>query len=181
MTNSRSPMQVFRYCPKCGNNDFLADTEKSMKCGNCSFRYYINMSAAVVAIIRNELNEVLFTIRKHEPFQGFLDLPGGFVDLGETAENAVTREVYEELNLKVTKLTFKNTFTNNYIFGGIEYQTLDLVFNCEVESLMNMKAADDVSGYLFKHPAKVKEEEIGLTSIKQILKQLLSNNYSDTV
>jgi mutator protein MutT len=130
------------------------------------------MNAAVAAIIRNEKDEILFTVRKHSPAAGMLDLPGGFVDLGETAENALVREIEEELNLKIDKLKFAGTFTNKYVYSGIEYQTLDLVFNCSVESFENIQVADDVSGYVFRNPATVGKEEIGLDSIREIIEGL---------
>ena len=169
MSNKHNPANIFRYCPKCGCPDFAPDTEKSLKCSGCGFRYFINMNAAVAAIIRNSNGEVLFTVRKHNPASGKLDLPGGFVDLGETAEKAIVREVFEELNLKINKLEFMGTFTNKYIYGEIEYQTLDLVFNCSVESFEKMKAADDVSGFVFRDPKTVQVEEIGLESIREIV------------
>lgn len=178
MNSNTSPLEIFRYCPKCGNHSFLPDTEKSLKCNICGFRYFINMSASVAAIIRNEKDEVLFTIRKHEPAAGMLDLPGGFVDLGETAEDAVKREIREELNLKVKSMEFIGTFTNKYIYGGLQYQTLDLVFNCMVESLQNIRAADDVSGYVFRDPSIVRPEEIGLHSIREIVKYIYSKHKS---
>ena len=169
MSSKFSPAKVFRFCPKCGSDGFTPDTEKSLKCGSCGFRFFINMSASVAAIIRNDKNEVLFTVRKHEPAAGMLDLPGGFVDQDETAENAVIREVYEELNLEIKEMKFVGTFTNKYLYGDIEYQTLDLVFNCHVESLLHIQVADDVSGYVFKDPAQIKPEDIGLESIRQII------------
>lgn len=130
------------------------------------------MSASVAAIIRNDKNEVLFTMRKHDPAAGKLDLPGGFVDLGETAEEAVVREVYEELNLKISQLKFLRTYTNTYLYGGIEYQTLDLVFEGKVDTFLQIQAADDVSGYVFRYPAAVKPEEIGLDSIREIVRAM---------
>jgi NAD+ diphosphatase len=169
MNSVNSPGKVFRYCPKCGNSGFAPDTEKSLKCRSCGLRYFINMAASVAAIIRNSANEVLFTVRKHDPSAGMLDLPGGFVDLGETAEDAVVREIYEELNLKVNNMEFVGTFTNKYIYGDIEYQTLDLVFNCSVESFQELRVADDVSGYVFRDPNTVQAEEIGLDSIRKIV------------
>ena len=135
------------------------------------------MNAAVAAIIRNEAGEILFTIRKHKPAEGMLDLPGGFVDLGETAEEAVLREIYEELNLKVDTLEYAGTFTNKYIFGGIEYQTRDLVFNCHVSDFSEIHAADDVAGYLFKKASTVNPDEIGLLSVKKILAFITSHSY----
>jgi len=127
------------------------------------------MTAAVAAIIRNDKNEVLFTIRKHDPAKGMLDLPGGFVDLGETAEEAIVREINEELNLKINKMEFVGSFTNKYVYEQIEYQTLDLVFNCSADTFKNMQAADDVSGYIFRNPSFVDPSEIGLESIREII------------
>lgn len=150
----------------------MPDTEKSLKCENCGFRFYINMNAAVAAIIRNDKNEVLFTIRKHDPAAGLLDLPGGFVDLGETAEAALKREIFEELNLTIDTIEYTGTFTNKYIFEKIEYQTLDLVFTCTALSLSNIQVDDDVSGYVFRQPSTILPDEIGLESIKQIVNNL---------
>ncbi len=172
MAGNYSPLNVFRYCPKCGCDTFAPDTEKSLKCSGCDFRYFINMSAAVAAVIRNEKRELLFTIRKNEPAAGMLDLPGGFVDMGETAENAIRREILEELNLTLTRIDFLATFTNTYIYGEVEYQTLDLVFECEAESLLEMKAADDVSEFVFRNPCEVDPGEIGLESIREIIRTI---------
>ena len=167
-----SPLQVFKYCPQCGHKDLKADSEKSMRCNACGFRYFINMSASVAAIIRNDRGEVLFTVRKHEPSAGSLDLPGGFVDLGETAEQAVVREIAEELNLTITHLDYLATFTNKYLYSGIEYETLDLVFNCSVETFTGIQVADDVTGFVFRDVRDVHPDEIGLDSIKRIVKQI---------
>lgn len=174
MSSKYSPSHVFKYCPKCGSPGFVPDTEKSLKCISCGFSYFINMAASVAAIIRNQNNEVLFTVRKHEPAAGMLDLPGGFIDLGETAEKAIKREIAEELNLQINQMEFVGTFPNKYIFGEIEYQTLDLVFNCSVESFEKIQVADDVSGYIFREPITVKPEEIGLESIREIVRYICS-------
>ncbi len=46
-------------------------------------------------------NSILLIQRKHDPFLGKWALPGGFVEYGETTENAVRREVLEETGLTV--------------------------------------------------------------------------------
>ena len=80
------PLSQFRYCPKCGSNQFAEHNEKSKQCQACGFTYYFNPSAATVAFILNERNELLVARRGKEPAKGPLDLPGGFIDLFETAE-----------------------------------------------------------------------------------------------
>jgi len=55
----------------------------------------------VDAVIIYEKNNLILIRRKNPPFQGILALPGGFVDIGETVEEACIREAYEETNIKV--------------------------------------------------------------------------------
>ncbi|MFX1586792.1 MAG: NUDIX domain-containing protein [Promethearchaeota archaeon] len=55
----------------------------------------------VDAVIIYEKTNLIFIRRKNPPFQGVLALPGGFVNIGETVENACIREAYEETNINV--------------------------------------------------------------------------------
>ena len=55
--------------------------------------------------------EVLLIQRKHYPFKGMWALPGGFVEMDETVETAVVRELEEETNLKLEGLEQLHTFS----------------------------------------------------------------------
>ena len=77
------PLEKFNYCPVCGSSHFDISSERSKKCQNCGFEYFLNPSAANVAFILNEKGELLVERRKNEPAKGTLDLPGGFCDIGE--------------------------------------------------------------------------------------------------
>jgi len=55
----------------------------------------------VDAVIVYEQDKIILIRRKNPPFQGELALPGGFVDVGETVENACIREAKEETNIDV--------------------------------------------------------------------------------
>ena len=71
------PLEVFRYCPKCGSNDFKIHNALSRHCANCGFTYYQNPRASTAAFIINGKGELLVARRGKEPAKGTLDLPGG--------------------------------------------------------------------------------------------------------
>ena len=81
----------------CGSKHFEINNEKSKRCENCGFVYYANPSSATAAFIVNDKNELLVVRRGKEPAKGTLDLPGGFVDMDETAEEGMKREIKEEV------------------------------------------------------------------------------------
>ena len=96
-------LEKFKFCPVCGSQHFVENNEKSKRCENCDFVYFMNPSAANVAFILNERGELLVEKRRNEPGKGTLDLPGGFTDANETGEEGIIREVKEETNLQVLR------------------------------------------------------------------------------
>lgn len=61
---------------------------------------YKNPKLTVDGIIIND-DKILLIKRKNDPFKDKWALPGGYVEYGETVENAVVREIHEETNLSV--------------------------------------------------------------------------------
>ena len=163
----------FKYCPVCGSSHFAASSPKSKKCNNCGFEYFMNPSAAVVAFITNDKGELLVERRKMEPAKGTLDLPGGFSDILETAEESIVREVMEETGLKVTNAKYLFSLPNVYRYSGLDVQTLDLFFACEVEDQDQLKAMDDAAECLWLKPEDIHTEQFGLRSVRQGLYQWL--------
>ncbi len=164
--------EIFKYCPKCGKDSFTQESEKFFLCSNCNFNFYLNTAAAVVGLILNSSGKILMTIRKFNPASGKLDLPGGFVDANETAEEALKREIKEELNLNIIDLDYFSSTPNIYHFKDVAYTTLDLAFFCKVEDFSILKPDDDVAGYKFLPINEINIEDIGLSSIKCIIARL---------
>ena len=94
------PLHIFKYCPCCGAPAFAENDERSKRCTQCGFVFYHNASAATVAVILNAKGQLLVARRAMEPARGTLDLPGGFVDPGESIDEGCRREVREEIGLE---------------------------------------------------------------------------------
>ncbi len=173
MYSNTHPVNVLKFCPRCGSSHFPATGSRSFKCGDCSFNYYVNSSAAVAVLLFNEKGELLFTRRAVEPHLGKLDLPGGFIDPMETGEQAAVREIQEELGIEIHSLQYFCSYPNEYVFSGYSVYTLDLAFLAKTESLHQMTAMDDISSFEFYNPHDIDLEELPSISMKNIIKELI--------
>lgn len=174
----KHPLHLFGFCPRCGSNKFNINNFKSKKCDDCGFILYFNPQAATVALIQNKRGELLVARRAKEPAKGTLDLPGGFADSFETAEEGVRREVLEETGLNVIYTEYLFSLPNKYLYSGFEEHTLDLFFLCKTEDTATPTANDDVSELNWIAPEKLSPEEFGLQSIKEGIrrfKEIFSN------
>lgn len=170
-------IQRFAYCPVCGKAEFKPNTEKSLRCGDCGFELFMNPAAATVAVIYDDEGRLLVVRRKNDPAKGKLDLPGGFCDVGEKAEEGVCREVLEETGLKVVSKKFLFSLPNMYRYSGIDIPTTDLFFECRVKT-KNKKAVamDDAAECLWLYPHEINPADFGLQSIRKGVKLLLNLN-----
>jgi len=165
------PLSQFKYCPKCGSNRFVENNFKSKRCENCGFVYYFNSCSSTIALIIND-DELLVATRAHEPAKGTLDMPGGFVDMNETGEEAVIREVKEETNLDVTDVKYLFSIPNLYVYSGFEVHTLDLVYLCKVNDIKGLRPEDDVANLQFIKISELEPEQFGLLSVKEVIKKI---------
>jgi NAD+ diphosphatase len=166
------PLKIFRFCPRCGSGRFEVSGSRSLKCRDCGFHLYINSAAAVAALIFNAEGNLLVTRRGVEPDTGKIDLPGGFVDPGETTEEALKRELFEELGVTVKSMRYLTSGSNEYLFSGLTVFTTDIVFRVEADSLENLQARDDITAFEWVDPKTVDAEEIPAPSIRYFIKEV---------
>lgn len=164
-------IKSYVYCPLCGSRHFSEDSFKSRRCMTCGFEMFVNPSAAVAAFITNSAGELLLTRRRSDPAKGTLDLPGGFCDMEESAEQAVMREVAEETGLRVTCARYLFSIPNSYHFSGIDIPTLDLFFCCEVAKGAQPTPMDDAEECLWVPADKLDKSLFGLKSIRQAVEK----------
>ncbi len=167
------PLEIFRYCPVCGSKHFVTNDFKSRSCKDCGFTYYGNVAAANAAFIINDNRELLVVRRANEPAKGTLDLPGGFADIGETAEEGVAREVLEETGLRVTSARYLFSLPNQYLYSGMHIPTLDLFFCCKVANDNHLRAGDDAADCFWLPLTMIDPQLFGLHSISQGVKRFI--------
>lgn len=166
------PTEVFRFCPRCGSSHFPAVSNRSFCCEGCGFHFFINASAAVAALIFDARGRLLVTRRAIDPDKGKLDLPGGFIDPGESAEEALRRELAEELGLEVIKMQYLASAANRYLFSGLTVFTTDLAFRVDADIPVGMSASDDISGFEWVDPREVDPAEVPAPSIRYFIKEV---------
>lgn len=168
----KHPFHTFKYCPICGGV-FGMHNEKAYRCERCGFVYYFNPSAATVAVIINDKNELLVCRRAKEPAKGTFDLPGGFCDMYETAEEGVCREVLEETGCEVTETNYLFTLPNTYPYSGFLVHTIDLFFLCKIRNYCHLTAQDDVADCMWIPLKDISPDDFGLDSVRTGVERVL--------
>jgi NAD+ diphosphatase len=168
------PGQVFRYCPKCSAAAIQAVGHKLLRCDACGFELYLNAAAAVAALIPDEQGRLLLVVRGREPQKGMWDLPGGFVDPGESAAEALQREIREELGVNVTSMEYLHSYPNVYEYMGVRYVTVDLGFVCRVDDLSGVHPAEaEVARLVRERPEEIDVHRFAFPSSGQFVQRYL--------
>ena len=122
-----------RFCMRCGAGlEWQVDEEGTRRwaCPACGWVYYHNPKPCVGALIVRG-GKVLLARRAKPPFQGWWDIPGGFMEAGETPEQALVREIAEETHLRVRHVELLVVVPDTYGEEGVP--TLNLHYLVEVE------------------------------------------------
>jgi len=107
-------------------------------------------------------------------------LPGGFVDLNETAEAALAREVIEEVGLQVTSIQCLATFLNSYRYLGTDIPVLDIFYVCRVDSFDSMGAApEEVKQVEFLLPLEQHLDDIAFESNRYAVELFATQRAND--
>ena len=170
------PLEKFRFCPVCGSDLFVENNFKSKKCSACGFTYYANPSSATAAFIVRDNGQLLVAQRGKEPAKGTLDLVGGFVDMDETGEEGIRREVLEETGMTVDNCRYLFSLPNLYTYSGMTIHTLDMFFLIRVPDDAQPKAADDVAELRWVSLDALQPEAFGLWSIREGVSRFLKES-----
>ena len=134
--------EAYRYCPRCGCENAALGSIPFL-CSQCSFAEYFGPVAAVGGIIVNARDEILLVRRARDPGLGKWGLPGGFVDPGETVEEALQREILEETGLNVGEFRFLLSLPNEYRHRGLISPVIDFFFEVKLLGEAKISLAED--------------------------------------
>ncbi len=135
----------------------------------------VKIGKTVDAVIEDDSGNIVLIQRKYPPFKDYYALPGGFIEKGETPEQALIREVKEETNLNVKIIGKIGVYDEKGRDPrGIIYST---AFKCKIiGDLSQMKNGADSQKTLLFSKEKVKKIELAFDH-REILKdaKILNN------
>ena len=134
-------MSLLQYCSNCGREnkyDFI-DGNHRYHCTFCNTIHYQNPKpTATIICLKDE--KILLARRAFEPAKGEWGLPGGFIELNETLNEAAKRELKEETNLDGEVIEILSTCSHyGTVFGDI----LLICIIMYVSDFSKMEADDD--------------------------------------
>jgi 8-oxo-dGTP diphosphatase len=118
-----------RFCPHCAGKIVQMKIDGRLRnyCPQCETVFYDNPLPVVSAVVVNPHREILLVLRDREPKAGIWALPSGFVEVGETIEEAVVRELKEETGITGKVLRLLDTKSDfNEFYGSLIWVTFEV-------------------------------------------------------
>ena len=163
------------FCPQCGQPTFTSEDNNRYQCSHCQFEVFRNVAAAVGGILVYQ-QHVLLVKRSKAPAAGEWDLPGGFVNPDESAEQALRRECREETGIDPGEsLQYLGAWPNQYAYKTLVYPTMDIFFAAELHNKPACEVDNsEVSGFRWLPLSDCAELKLAFSSAQQALSRYLS-------
>lgn len=169
----------FNFCPECGSRNIeTLGGGRKWGCPECGMKLYNNVASAVGILITDSQGRILFEKRAKEPRKGFLAVPGGFCEPGETLEEAALRECSEEIGVRPKSVKYLCSFPNTYEYRTVMYKTCDAFFEAVLPEDFTLKADEgEVSAFEWVKPEskeQIKDIPLAFESAQKTLEVYLS-------
>ncbi len=134
------------FCRRCGSS-LTPSAHGAYRCEN-GHLLFSNPAPTVGVFLLDSSGKVLLSVRAAMPNKGKLDTIGGFVDMDETFEAALIREIAEETGLSPAdygELRYLTSAPNDYEYDGEQRQVLSCFYVANLHNHADPQAADDVA------------------------------------
>lgn len=169
-------MRTHRFCGQCGSVMKQIDWEMAMQCTRCHHRCYPRISPCIIVAIKQN-NKILLAQGKPQQSRQMFSTLAGFVESGETLEQAVHREVFEEVSIKVKNLRYFASqpwpfphslmvgFLADYDAGEIQVDGKEILEAhwYEPDSLPNIPPKLSIAGQLIDHTIEEIKQQKNIT------------------
>jgi NAD+ diphosphatase len=112
-----------RFCGRCGSETIPSSGERSRTCPRCGLQHFPRLSPAVITLIEDNMGEMGRMLLARSPHfaEGVYSTIAGFVEPGESLEEAVVREIREEVGVEVRNVRYFGSqpwpFPNSLMIG----------------------------------------------------------------
>lgn len=96
-----------QYCGRCGTSTIIDEKDMMLKCPSCGQVYYPRIAPAIIVAVRKD-DKLLMAKHSYHKTHRYA-LVAGFVEPGESIEEAVHREVAEEIGIKIKNLKYQRS------------------------------------------------------------------------
>lgn len=158
-----------RFCMACGSrlSAIREEGKRRRRCRRCGWTFYNNPVPAAVALVVKG-RKILLSRRAAAPYKGTWDLPGGFMEGGETPEVTLRRELGEELGVGTRSARFLGFFHETY--GPRGSPILAMVYRVRLKR-GRLMTASDVSELRWFDREHLPFQQISFPSVRKALRQ----------
>jgi 8-oxo-dGTP diphosphatase len=145
----------YRYCPHCGGELVNATHGRAIRfdCTQCGRPLYENSKPCASAIVVRD-GRALLARRAVDPFKGYWDIPGGFLEAGEEPESGAVRELLEETGLHIETRELLGMWIDRYGNGPESVFTLNIYYLADAPD-GEPHAEDDVAELRWFGPSEI--------------------------
>jgi len=169
-------MRTHRFCGQCGTAMQQINWEMAVQCSRCQHRCYPRISPCIIVSIRHE-GKILLAQGKPQRSRQMFSTLAGFVESGEKLEQAVHREVFEEVGITVKNLRYFSSqpwpfphslmvgFLADFDSGEIEVDGKEILeaYWFDPDKLPNIPPKLSIAGQLIQHTIEEIKQQKNIT------------------
>jgi NAD+ diphosphatase len=163
-----------RFCGRCGGRMRHVQWEQAMHCDHCQHRCYPRLSPCIIVAIRRGDEILLAQNKRHRP--GVYSIIAGFIEAGETVEQAVHRELLEEVGIRVKNLRYRGSQPWPFPHALMMGFTADY---CDGELKIDRRELTDAGWFKAAEKAAFPPLPANYTVARQLIELLLSEIESE--